>query len=136
ILGPLLGMDNGAPEAFPALELGGVALLVAVVAGAHQEEVAGEPDGLAGLRPHRLDRPRGVLARPARARRAMAETDVAVHVVLGGRLTHVVEDRRTVGDGLRLPPGLEAVAQRVHVAVGADAGIAEEIPGAAHRRPA
>ena len=58
----------------------------------------------------------------------------SVDAVLGGGLLHVVEDRGAVGDRLRLAPGLEAVAERVHVAVGADARIAEEVPGAAHRR--
>ncbi len=43
----------------------------------------------------------------------------------------VIEDRGCVGDRLLVPPRLEIEAQRVHVAVGADAGIAEQVPGAA-----
>src|SRR6185436_18492764 len=52
----------------------------------------------------------------------------------GGGFLHVVEDRRAVGNCLGGTPRLEAVAERVHVAVGANARVAEEIPGAAHRR--
>src|SRR5262249_57482811 len=47
-------------------------------------------------------------------------------------LIHVTEDRGAVGDRLRFAPGLEAVPQGVHVAVGPDAGIAKEVPRAAH----
>ena len=43
----------------------------------------------------------------------------------------VLEDRRPVGDRLRLRPRPERVAERVHVGVGADAGIAEQVPRAA-----
>src|SRR5262249_8018857 len=45
----------------------------------------------------------------------------------------VGQDRRTVGNGLGVLPGAETVAQRVHVRIGPDAGIAEEVPGAADR---
>src|SRR4051812_3243368 len=65
----------------------------------------------------------------------MAEADLVVDAVLGGGLLDVAEDRRTVGDGLRLLPGAEVVSQREHVGVGADPRIAEEVPGAAHRVP-
>src|SRR3546814_8192948 len=43
----------------------------------------------------------------------------------------IVEDRGAVGDRLFMLPRLEDEAQRVHVAVRADAGIAEQVPGAA-----
>ncbi len=42
-------------------------------------------------------------------------------------------DRGAVGDRLGLGPRLEVVAQGVHVAVGTDARIAEQVPGAADR---
>src|ERR1019366_2811708 len=61
----------------------------------------------------------------------MVETDLLVDAVIGGGLADVIQNPRSVGDRLRLGPWLERVAQREHVAVGADAGIAEQIPGAA-----
>src|SRR5947209_1470514 len=61
----------------------------------------------------------------------MAVTNLLVDAVLGRGLAHIIEDARAVGDRLRLGPRLEGIAEREHVAVGADAGIAEEIPGAA-----
>jgi hypothetical protein len=63
----------------------------------------------------------------------MAEPDLPVDAVLGSRLAHVVEDARAVGDRLRLGPRLEGITEREHVAVGADARIPEQIPGAANR---
>ncbi len=54
-----------------------------------------------------------------------------VDAVVDGGLAHVVQNPRPVGDRLRLGPRLERIAEREHVAVGADAGIAKQIPGAA-----
>src|SRR6202022_3242881 len=59
------------------------------------------------------------------------EADFLVDATLGGGLADIVQNPRPVGDRLRLGPWLERIAQREHVAVGADAGIAEQIPGAA-----
>ncbi len=44
--------------------------------------------------------------------------------------------RDAVGDGVGFVPRLEAVAERVHVAIGANAGVTEKIPRAAHGWPA
>ncbi len=60
----------------------------------------------------------------------MVETDFLVDAVVGGGLADVVQNPRPVRDRLRLGPGPERIAERIHVAVGADAGIAEQIPGA------
>src|SRR5436305_1149568 len=61
----------------------------------------------------------------------MVEADLAVDAVVDGGLTHVVQNPRPVGDRLRLGPRFERIAERIHVRVGADAGIAKQIPGAA-----
>src|ERR1700751_2833690 len=61
----------------------------------------------------------------------MAEADLRIQAVLGRGLAHIVQDTRAVRDRLRLGPRLERIAEREHVAVGADAGIAEQVPGAA-----
>ncbi len=47
----------------------------------------------------------------------------------------IFEDRRAVGDRLFVPPRFEDETQRVHVAVRPDAGVAEQIPGAAQIGP-
>src|SRR5450759_4174571 len=60
----------------------------------------------------------------------MVETDLLVDAVIGCSLADIVQNPRPVGNRLRLGPWLERVAQREHVAVGADAWIAEQIPGA------
>src|SRR5260370_1184141 len=52
--------------------------------------------------------------------------------VLARGVTDVREDRRSIGDGLRARPRAERVTERVHVGVGADAGVAKEVPRAAN----
>src|SRR5260370_10995465 len=61
----------------------------------------------------------------------MVEADLLVDAVVECGLADVVTDPRTVCDRLRLGPRLERIAEREHVRVGTDAGIAEQIPGAA-----
>src|SRR5215204_788367 len=112
----MLGVDDPAAEALRPLEARAVSLVVAVIAGAAEEEIAGELHPLAGIRAVRMDLPPGIGGGPLRARDPMA----------------VAEDRRAVGDGLGLPPGAERVAEREHVGVRANPRIAEEIPGPAH----
>ena len=73
-------------------------------------------------------------ARPASTsgrHHAMAVADPGVDAVVARDLADVGQDRRAVGDRLGVLPRPEGVAQRVHVGVRADAGIAEQIPGAA-----
>src|SRR5262249_45951102 len=52
-----------------------------------------------------------------------------VDAVGGRRLADVAQDRRAVGDRLSVAPRTEAVAEREHVGVRADAWVAEEVPG-------
>jgi hypothetical protein len=49
------------------------------------------------------------------------------------RYPDVAQDGRPVGDRLALLPRAEGVAERVHVGIRADAGVAEQVPGAAAR---
>jgi hypothetical protein len=61
----------------------------------------------------------------------MPEADVAVDAISFRRLANISADRFAVGDrGIRLP-GTERIAEREHVRIGANAGIAEQVPGAA-----
>src|SRR6266550_8959442 len=61
----------------------------------------------------------------------MAKADLLVDAVFNRGLADIVQNSRAVGDRLRLGPRLERIAEREHVAVGADAGVAKQIPGAA-----
>ena len=129
VLGPLLGVHDPAGEALGARELGRVALVVAVVAAAHEEEVAGEAHG---PRRCRRARPPPSSARPCSttrpARRGGWKRILALDPVLGrsrGRSRGSTGRRRSPS----LRPGLERVAEGVHVGVRADAGVAEEVPG-------
>ncbi len=61
----------------------------------------------------------------------VVETDVAVDAGLGRGVLDVLEDGVPVGNRLLAVPGPEGVPEGVHVRVRADAGVAEEVPGAA-----
>jgi hypothetical protein len=63
----------------------------------------------------------------------MAEADVLFDPVLARGLADVVADLLAGGDRVFVAPRLKRVPERVHVRVGADAGIAEQVPGAADR---
>ena len=123
-------MDDPALEGLHPRPLGRVALRVAVIALAHPEEVRGEADRLAGVRPRALERPEILLARPAGRGDPVPVADVRAEVVLVDDLAHVGEDLRGRRDR-RAGPGLEAIAEGVEVAVGADARIAMGDPRAA-----
>ena len=134
VVGPELWLHDRAPVGVDAGENRLVAVVVVVVARAGVQEVAGEPARrgravgvlvLQGQRPPRL------LGGPVGADDLGAEPDLLVDAVLGGGLAHVPQDRRPVGDRLRLAPRLERVAECEHVGVRPDAGVAEQVPGAA-----
>ena len=134
ILRPFLRMHDLAGEIRSPSKLRRVAFLVFVIARAHEQEIAGEAHGLGCALAHRargLHRPARGRRRPRRALDAMVEADLPVDAVVDGGLANVIQNVGPVGDRLRLRPRLERVAEREHVRVGADAGIAEQVPGAA-----
>ena len=135
VLGPVLGVDDGAAEVGLPGELGSVAAVVAVVPGVPPQEAAGEL--FPPARPGVLDvhRPPGVGCRPRRAHHPPVEPDVVLDPVGARRRADVVEDGGAVGDRLVAHPRLEGVAQREHVGVGPDPGVAEQVPRAADDVP-
>jgi hypothetical protein len=108
-----------------------VRALVVVVAAAEVEEAARQLLARAVA----LDRhgPARLVARPVGPHDLAAETDSLGDAVLLGGLAQVFQDLRPVGDGVGVGPRLEREAERHHVGVGSDAGVAEEVPGAAQR---
>jgi hypothetical protein len=92
---------------------------MAIVALAQEEETRGEPHRLAGVGAHGVDGPAVVCAGPARAVDPVTVANVAGQIVLVDDLAHVLEDLGSRGDG-RADPRLEAIAERIEVAVGAD----------------
>ena len=110
--------------------VGHVALFMAIIALAHPQDVGGEALGLAAGLVEGLDGPEIVGAGPAGRGDLVIVADVTGEIVLLDHLAHVAEDLGGRGDG-RADPGLEAIAEGVEVAVGADAGILVRQPGAA-----
>ena len=131
VFGPRLRVHDGALEPVHAGEVGLVAVVVAVVAAAREHEAAGELDGLAGVGALGGDVPAGLLGGPVGPHDAVVEPDVLVDAGLGGGVLDVLQDRLAVGDRLLAVPRTERVAEREHVGVGADAGVAEQVPRAA-----
>src|SRR3954454_13598796 len=133
-LRPFLRMHDLAGKVGRARKLRRVAFLVFVIARAHEQETAGEADSLSRALAYvafGLNGPARLRRRPRRALDAMVEADLPVDAVVDRGLADVVQNPRPVGDRLRLGPRFERVAERVHVGVGADAGIAKQVPGAA-----
>ena len=62
----------------------------------------------------------------------MVVSDQLVDVVLGGGVADVVEDRGTVSHRFCSTPRAETIAERVHIGVGAHAGISKQVPRAPH----
>src|SRR5207302_3635277 len=120
VFGPFLRMHDAAGEISRAGEFRRVARFVAVVAGAHEQEIAGEAHDLRDTRACRafgFHGPACVRRRPGGALDAMTKANLVVDAVLGRGLADVVQDPRPVGDRLRLGPWLERIAEREHVAV-------------------
>src|SRR5829696_7429441 len=123
VFGPGLRMDDAALVVGHTLPLGRIAFGMPVIALAHPQEARRDAERLASVEALALDGPAVVGARPGRRGDAMAITDVAREVVLLDHLAHVVQ--YLLGRGDRLAgPRLEAIAEGVEVAVGADARIA------------
>ena len=123
-------MDDPALEVLHPFPFRRIALRMPVVALAHPEEVRRETDFIAGVGARGLDRPAVVLARPAGRGNPVAVANVTAEVVLCDDFAHVGEDLGC-GRDRRTGPGLEAVAERIEVAVRPDAGIAVRQPGPA-----
>ena len=122
---PELGMDDGAGEILHAREVGHIAMLIAIIARAHHQEIAGVTGALpvgTGLGAHR---PACRLAIPIGMRHPGAEMDLRLNPVALGRVGDVFADRRTIGKHLAIGPGPEGEAKCVHVAIGSNARIAE-----------
>ena len=128
---PVLGVDDRPAEAVSAGEVGLVAVVVAVVAAAGEQEPAGELHRLSGVGAFGGDVPAGFVARPVGGHDAVVEADVAIDALLRGGVLYVPQDRVTVGDGLGTVPGPKGVAEGEHVRVRPDARVAEQVPGAA-----
>src|SRR5204862_4946482 len=128
ILGPVLGVDDLAPEPIRAVEVRHVALVVAVVAGAREDEVAGEVQRLAGVSALDLNGPVCIRGGPHRPRDPMAVADRLVDAVFAGGVADVAEDRGAVGDSLRSGPRAEGGTEREHGRIGTNAGRTGEGP--------
>ena len=129
VLRPVLWMYHRAREVIDAFELRRVTGFVVVVAAAHHQKVAAVfHQGAIMLCGHR---PLSMLRRPVGTFDHVVVTDVVAHTIFHRRLLQIFADGGAVGNGLGFPPGFEIEPQRVHVTVGTNTRIAEQIPGAA-----
>ena len=130
VLRPGLRMDDPALVAVHAGPVGGVALVVLVIALAHPQETGAELEHLAGVAATHGEPPLALGAGPGCRDDLMPVADVSAELVLLDHLAHVAQD--FLGGGDRCAgPGLETVAEGVELAVRAYAGVAVRDPGAA-----
>src|SRR5438309_7166543 len=118
-------MDDAAFELGLAGPFGPVAFCVVVIAAREVEEAAGEHAVV------RFDGPAPGHRRPARSADARVETDLFEDSKLACRVLDILPDCLAADDRLGGTPRPERKAERVHVGVRADAGVAEQVPGAA-----
>ena len=107
-----------------------VGLVVIVIARSEIEPVGRQVLAIAIIGFDR-DVPAGVRLAPVGGDDGVAGADVLADAAFVHDAVEIVEDGWPVGDGFLVPPGFEIEAERVHVAVRADAGIAEQVPGPA-----
>ena len=130
IVRPALRMHDAALEGLHPRPFRGVAFRMPVIALAHPQEIRREGQRFAAVGLDRLDGPQICPARPARRGDLVAVADMRLKPVFGDHLAHIAANFGG-GRDRRRGPGLEAIAEGVQVAVGADAGIAVGQPGAA-----
>src|SRR4051794_27334303 len=92
VLGPLLGVDDVAPEVFSAVEVGGVSAVVVVIACSGHQHGAGDVELLTVAGALERDGPARLLAREVSAKHLVAKMDAAIEVVLRNGLVQVAED--------------------------------------------
>ena len=132
VLGPVLRVHDLAAESVAALELRGVALVVAVVAACAEDPVRAELHQLAGVRSRSTSTvQRASSRRPRRAEHLVVEADVGVDAVLRHGLAQVGQDLVGRRDGVLVAPRLELVAERVQIGIRSNPGVAEQVPRAA-----
>src|SRR5439155_11913942 len=116
---PGLRVNDTTLESLHPAPFGCVALRVAIVSLAHPQEIGGKADLVPSILAGSVEGPEIVGARPARRVDPMPIADVGRQVVLVDDLAHVTEDLCRGRDRCT-GPRLEAVAESVEIAVGAD----------------
>ncbi len=127
IFRPVLRMNEGTLKRTLSVECRQVAVLEVVITGAHIQQPAAQLAAAAGCL--RFDDPGRRIARVVRPDDSATVLNPFFDTVFACRLADISENSGPICNGLRLPPGPETVAERVHIAIGADPGVSEQIPG-------
>ena len=134
VLRPGQRVDDLPAELLRPRPLGRVALVLAVVPLAHPDEVGAVPEPLAGVQAGDLHGPPARVGGEARGGDALLVADVRAEVVLVDDFPQVRADLFGGGQFV-LDPRLEAVPERVHVAVRPDPRVPVDRPRAAEGLP-
>ena len=116
LLGPVLRVHHAAGKALDAGKVGRVAGVIAVVAAAHQQEIAAQGEDLAAGALD-LHRPQRIGGGPVGTLHAVAKANALVHAVFGRGVAQVLQDGRAICNGLLAHPGFEGITQGVHVRI-------------------
>ena len=130
--GPFLRMDDLPAKICAAGKIWRVTLVIIIIACAHEQEARSEMLFLSAIYGLGGNTPACLAARPVGRHDTVAEMDMAVDIIFFGGFVHIFMDRGAVGDSLFVQPRFEPVAQRVHVGIGSDTRITEQIPRSAH----
>src|SRR5258707_15436265 len=113
-----------------AWKLRAEAFFVTVITAAHIKEVADQAHDPSIFR-LRLDRPARVGRRPGSAHHPMSQSDVAVDAIVCRGLADIIPDGGSICDRLVRVPWPKRKSEGVHIRIGPDARITEEIPRSA-----
>ena len=127
----MLCMEHSAFVIVDTLKVRGISLFVVVVSGAIENKLAAYCDLLPCIGKLRRNQPAFVGAGPVGGDDLMVVANMLLYVILSSCLANLVENFVAIGDNRTVMPGLETVTIGVHVAVGANARVAKQIPGAA-----
>ena len=109
-----------------------VALVIAVVASAHEEKSAADLQRLARRRAFYLGGPLCRARRPLYAADTVIKAYLAVDAEFTSGILDILQNRGTIGDRLLTRPGPKAITQGIHIRIRADAGVTKKIPSAAY----
>jgi hypothetical protein len=109
-----------------------VAIFITVVPAAKIQKSGFENDGIFSVCALGCHGPARLFGRPGGPRDRMSVVDVCCDAVFVRRVLDVLANGFAICNRFVIDPWFKGIAQRVHVGVGANAGVLEQIPGAAY----
>src|SRR5699024_7090713 len=110
----------------------GIAGIVILVAGATQQKPTDEKLPFSGFLDLGFNRPLVLAGVKITTEHLSAVSHFVGHAVFIGGINNVLTDGRAIRQHFGLRPGAKVIAQGVHIRVGTNTGVTEQVPGSAH----